>query len=58
MTRITPRRASESGITVTAATAVLGLAALGALLVGAAVGAAGVIIGALAGALVGYIAWT
>jgi len=37
---------------------VLGMAAFGALLVGAAVGVPGILIGALAGALVGFLAWS
>jgi len=40
------------------AAAVIAMAALGALLVGASVGVPGLLIGALSGALVGYLAWT
>ncbi len=39
------------------AVAVVAMAAFGALLVGAAVGAPGILIGGLAGALVGFLAW-
>jgi len=52
---MSPSRTQEAAHT---ALAVIAMAAFGALLVGAAVGPPGVLIGALAGALVGFLAWS
>jgi hypothetical protein len=49
--------ASPDETTAATAAAVVAMAAFGALLVGAAVGPPGLLIGGLAGALVGFLAW-